>query len=179
MITLEQLLASRDARAKHQQDLLTAWPGNTLICLTVQFPGPVKRSASSLIVGAAGLAALLDKFGSVVRHAQVRDLETGYEAYILVPLPATLVKKTCCQIEDSHPLGRLMDIDVITANVMPGPSTTVMPGLTGHLLDRSAVGLPPRRCLLCEQPARYCMRAHTHSLEELLYKIEQMVADFT
>ena len=163
MITLEQLLASRDARAAHQQALLTAFPGHTLICLTVQFPGPVKRSASTLVVGGAGLAALLDKFGSVVRHAQVRDLETGYEAYLVVPLPALLVKKTCCQLEDTHPLGRLMDMDVLES---------------GHLLDRASVGLPPRRCLLCEEPARYCMRARTHNTEELLEKIEQMVADF-
>lgn len=163
MITLEQLLASRDARAAHQQALLSAWPGHTLICLTVQFPGPIKRSASSLVVGGAGIAALLDAFGSVVRHAQIRDLETGYEAYLLVPLPASLVKKTSCGIEDTHPLGRLMDIDVLES---------------GRLLDRASMGLPPRGCLLCEQPARYCMRAHTHTLEALLCKIEQMVTDF-
>lgn len=163
MITLEQLLASRDARAAHQQALLDAWPGHTLICFTVQFPGSVKRSAQTLVVGGAGMAALLDKFGSVMRHVQVRDLETGYEAYLVVPLPALLVKKICCQIEDTHPLGRLMDMDVLE---------------TGHLVDRASLGLPPRRCLLCDQPARYCMRAHTHSKEELLVKIAQMLADF-
>ena len=58
-----------------------------------------------------------------------------------------------------------MDIDVLEA--------------PGHLLDRASLGLPPRRCLLCDQPARYCMRACTHSQEELLLKIERMVADFT
>lgn len=178
MIGLEQLLASRDARAAHQQAMLAAWPGHTLICLTVQFPGPVKRSASTLIVGGAGLAALLDKFGSVVRHAQVRDLKTGYEAYLVVPLPALLVKKTCCQVEDTHPLGRLMDMDVLEAPGQAGGDSASCPAPTGHLLDRASVGLPPRRCLLCGQPARYCMRARTHTTEELLRKIEQMVADF-
>jgi len=80
------------------------------------------------------------------------------------------VKKTCCEIEDKHPLGRLMDIDVLSPDVMPGQ--------TGHLVDRATLGLLPRPCLLCDQPARYCMRAHTHTLEELLCKVEQMVADF-
>ena len=159
LITLEQLLESRDRRAAHQKELLAAFPDCALICLTVQLPGAVKRSPTSLLIGGAGLAALLDKFGSVLRHAQVRDLETGYEAYLLVPLPPVLVKKACCAIEDTHPLGRLMDIDVVG-------------------VDREALGLAPRRCLLCGQPARVCMRARNHTPEELLSRIEQMVAAY-
>ncbi|MBP3257095.1 MAG: citrate lyase holo-[acyl-carrier protein] synthase [Bacteroidales bacterium] len=162
-ISLEQLLESRDARVQHQQALLQAWPEHTLICLTVQFPGPQKRTASSLVVGGAGLAALMDKFGSVAHFTQVKDLATGYEAYLLVPLPATLVKRLCCQIEDTHPLGRLMDIDVLE-NL--------------HLLDRASIGLPPRRCLLCDNEVRYCMRAKTHTTEELLAKIDEMVSKY-
>ena len=175
-ISLEQLLESRDARAQHQQALLKAWPEHTLICLTVQFPGPRKRTASSLVVGGAGLSALLDKFGSVAHFTQVKDLETGYEAYLLVPLPASLVKRLCCEIEDTHPLGRLMDIDVLETPGQAGGD--VMPGLTGHLLDRAAVGLPPRRCLLCDNEVRFCMRAKTHTTEELLAKIDEMVSKY-
>ena len=118
MITLEQLLDSRDRRVQHQIELLRAFPGCSLICLTVQLPGPVKRSADSLLIGGAGLDALLNIFGSVLRHVQVRDLETGYEAYLLVPMPAVELKKRCCQIEDTHPLGRMMDIDVM-AEILP------------------------------------------------------------
>lgn len=162
MITLEQLLDSRDRRVQHQNELLSAFPGCSLICLTVQLPGPVKRSRESLVVGGAGLAALLGVFGSVLRHAQVRDLETGYEAFLLVPLPALEVKKRCCRIEDEHPLGRLMDIDVL-----PGP------------ISRADIGLEPRCCLLCDNEARYCMRAHTHTTEELLAKIAKMVEEYT
>ena len=162
-ISLEQLLESRDARVSHQKELLAAFPGNTLVCLTVQLPGAVKRSAHSLIVGGAGLSSLLEKFGSVLSHAQVRDLETGYEAYLAVRLPAVLVKRQCVSIEEEHPLGRLMDIDVFTSE---GP------------LDRSALGLAPRKCLLCDNEVRYCMRARTHTQAELLDVIKKMLDDF-
>lgn len=161
MITLEQLLQSREDRARHQQDLLGNNPGRSLVCLTVQLPGSRKRSPASLIIGEAGVQALRQVFPGPA--PEVRDLPTGYEAYLPVPLPPAEAKLLCCGIEDSHPLGRLMDIDVITAD---GP------------LDRASVGLEPRRCLLCSNPARYCMRARTHSVEDLLERVQQMVSAY-
>lgn len=160
MITLEQLLESRDARAAHQRELLEAHPGLSLVCLTVQLPGPVKRNEASLIIGGAGLAALLNQFKGSVRYAEVRDLETGYEAYLLLPLEDKLLKKTCCTLEDEHPLGRLMDMDVI------GPQGPV---------SRADIGLEPRKCLLCGNEARFCMRARAHTTEQLLGCIDRMV----
>ena len=160
MITLEQLLESRDRRAAHQQELLETFPSCALVCFTVQLPGAVKRNRTSLLIGGAGMAALLDKFGSVLKHVQVKDLETGYEAYLAVPLPPLVVKRLCCEIEDTHPLGRLMDIDVVG-------------------VDRSVLGLPPRRCLLCGEQVRYCMRARSHTTAQLLERIEELVAAFT
>ena len=195
---------SRDRRVQHQKQLLLAYPGCSLICLTVQLPGPVKRSRESLIIGQAGLAELLNKFGSVLRHVHVRDLETGYEAYMLVPMAAREVKRICCKIEDTHPLGRLMDIDVFD-EISPLASlgrddrkefdlddrkvfdlddrkvfdlddnTVISSVVEKSPLSRADIGLPARQCLLCGNEARYCMRAKTHSTEELLDKISQMV----
>ena len=73
MISLEQLLASRDARASFQRQLLEAHPGLSLVCLTVQLPGSVKRNAASLIIGGTGVAALLDRFRDAFSLAQVKD----------------------------------------------------------------------------------------------------------
>ena len=127
----------------------------------------MKRNRSSLLIGGAGLAALLDKLGSVLRHVQVKDLETGYEAYLLVPLPALSVKQICCGIEESHPLGRLMDIDVLAL------------GKQGvQMIPREALGLEPRKCLLCGNEVRYCMRAKTHTTAELLERIEQILKEY-
>ena len=160
MINPPQLLESRDRRAAHQRELLEAYPACSLVCLTVQLPGSVKRNANSLLIGGAGLEALLNRFGSVLRHVQVKDLETGYEAYLAVNLPPRMVKTLCCEIEDTHPLGRLMDIDVAG-------------------MDRAAIGRPARRCLLCDNEVRYCMRAKTHSTEELLARMDEMINKYT
>ena len=46
-------------------------------------------------------------------------------------------------------------------------------------VDRAAIGLPPRRCLLCDNEVRYCMRAKNHTVEELLSRIEEMVRNYT
>lgn len=44
MVTLNELLASRDSRHAMQQKLLAEHSGKTLVCLTVVMPGSVKRN---------------------------------------------------------------------------------------------------------------------------------------
>ena len=161
-VTLEQLLKSRDNRAKHQKDLLDSYPGRSLLCMTVQLPGPEKRNRTSLAIALAGVEAVRNAF--TPEYEELRDLETGYEAYFLVSPGALDAKRITCALEGSHPLGRLMDIDVI------GPEGPV---------SRGDIGLPPRKCLLCEKEVRFCMRAKSHSTEELTAKIQQMVNDYT
>ena len=159
MITLQQLLASRDERAARQEALLREHPGKTLVCLTVIPPGSEKRTEWSVRVALAGVRAVRDLFSPSLE--QCRDLETGYEAYFLVDGNPLEVKRACCGLEDTHPWGRLMDVDVLE----PAPGGVIP-------LSRSAVGQPARRCLVCGRPARECMRERSHSLEQLQEKIK-------
>ena len=163
-ITLDALLLSRDNRHTLQQRLLQQHPGSTLVCLTVVMPGSVKRNLYSVVTAQAALTALLDRLGNHVRATQARDLVTGYEAYLITDLPALEAKRVTCDIEDSHPLGRLFDIDVMGANGAPIP--------------RQAVGGEPRRCLLCDNEARWCMRNRSHSQEELMAHIQKLIDDY-
>lgn len=164
MVTLQQLLESRDARHAKQVQLLSDNPSKTLLVLTVIMPGSDKRNALSQTIAAAAVEALRKTFGTFA-PLETYDLETGYEAYLLTALPEDLAKRRATAIEDTHPLGRLFDIDVIQR-------TTMMP------LSREQVGRPPRRCLLCEREARYCMRERAHKPAQLLAKIQQIVADY-
>ena len=160
-ITLDQLLASREERASFQKELLKSYPGKTLVCLTVIMPGKVKRNLQSLIVAQAALTALVCAFGDSMLKLEVRDRQTGYEAYLETTLAHGEAKRKTCSIEDTHPLGRLFDLDVIDADGVP--------------ISRETIGLNPRKCLICDNEARYCMRNRTHTLNELSAKIDEMI----
>ena len=159
MITLDELLDSRDKRHALQMELLEQHPAETLVCLTVIMPGAVKRNEQSLIVAREAVEATRAAFGNTLTEC---DLQTGYEAYWLTVLTETEAKRKACQIEDSHPLGRLFDIDIIRHDGTP--------------LSRRDIGAEPRRCLICDNEARYCMRNHSHTQEELQAHISRLIA---
>ena len=181
-ITLDELLASRDARHAMQQKLMAEHSGKTLVCLTVVMPGSVKRNQQSLTVARAAVKAmrkaynisddllpetelLTNELKIETRECLVeRDLNTGYEAYLITPLPLLEAKRGAVDIEDTHPLGRLFDIDVIDAQGIP--------------VSRDRVGGQPRRCLVCDHEARYCMRMRWHTQEEIWARIKQMTDDY-
>ena len=163
-ITLDQLLASREERASFQKELLKGYPGKTLVCLTVIMPGKVKRNLQSLVVAQAAVTALVSAFGDSMLKFRLRDLPTGYEVYLVTPLSNEEAKKETCRIEDTYPLGRLFDLDVIDADGVP--------------MSRESVGLSPRKCLVCDNEARYCMRNRTHTMAELTAKIDEMIESY-
>ena len=205
-VTLEQLLQSRDKRAQHQRDLLGENPGKSLLCLTVQLPGSEKRNGMSLAIAKAGVEAIREAFKP--EYEEFKDLETGYEGYFLVPMDPLEAKRRACQLEDTHPLGRLMDIDVLRHarpdRASPGYSASAGPAAfekgmeicsasaknyadataehtstpCTEAIGREDIGLEPRRCLLCGNEVRYCMRAKSHTQGELLAKIEEMVNSY-
>ena len=161
-MTLEVLLASRDARVVHQAELLGEYPGKALLCLTVMLPGPVKRSEVSLKIAAAAVEAVRGAFSPVFE--ELRDLETGYEGYFMVDMDSLDAKKLAVHLEETHPLGRLFDLDVIVDGPRP--------------LGREELGLPSRTCIICGRPVRECMRERTHTTEELLAKYESIVNNY-
>lgn len=163
-ITLDQLLASREERASFQKELLKGYPGKTLVCLTVIMPGKVKRNLQSLVVAQAAVTALVSAFEGSTLSLRLRDLPTGYEAYLVTPLSNEEAKRETCRIEDTHPLGRLFDLDVIDADGVP--------------VSRELIGKAPRKCLVCDSDARYCMRNRTHSQDELSARIDEMIESY-
>lgn len=162
-VTLAGLLDSRDARQARQRDWLKRH-ATALVSFKVVAPGPMKDSALTRRIFNHGVAALLTlagKQGWPVREQSGRASASGPEGLLAIAAPAQDIKLATIGLEDSHVLGRLWDIDVLTPE--------------GEILSRRHFALPARRCLLCEQSAAACARGKTHSLASLLNRMEALL----
>jgi holo-ACP synthase len=165
-VSLEQILAARDYRAACQTAALARFE-RPLVSMTVVMPGPVKDGPlqrSVLTEALREVHAMSSTLEWPVLSRQIRWKNTGPEAIYVVDVDAELLKAAAAELEDEHPLGRLWDLDVIA----PGQ----------RVLSRQQLGMPARRCLLCERPASECGRARRHSLQELLAVMQRIVNSY-
>lgn len=162
-VSLPELLSSRESRQTRQK----AWLARhhcTLISLTMVMPGAVKDTALSrelFCLAWRALETLSQQLGWSWLAWRCLPQETGSEGLIAIDVPAREVKQATLELEESQPLGRLWDIDVLDAS--------------GAILSRRDFSLPTRPCLICPQPAALCAREQKHSTAELLSRMETML----
>ncbi len=164
-VTLDELLQSRDNRHQMHLDLLKQYPGRTLVSVTMVMPGPVKSNSISIALANKAEVFLYHNRHLPIEYMLRRDLNTGPEIYFVSNLPVTETKRICCRIEDGHPLGRLWDFDVIQPDSVP--------------LSRTALGLDPRKCIVCDnRDAITCIRSRRHSKPELYACVEAIFRQY-
>lgn len=154
-IDLKTILDARDHRVEIQREMLQR-NSVALISFTLNIAGPIK--VFPLTASAYEEGVRLIQFWcrshqlQIVEQAEVRE-PSGYECFLSVSAPVEKVKATLCKLEESNDLGRLFDIDVLDTS--------------GEKISRTAVGLPERKCLICDERAVVCGRSRAHSIEEL------------
>ncbi|MBR3761886.1 MAG: triphosphoribosyl-dephospho-CoA synthase CitG [Lachnospiraceae bacterium] len=152
-VTLTQVLEAREERVRKQQALLKTYHC-PLICFTMNIAGPVKTTPLTQCAFQVGLDALHSKLPQ--KHIRFHSTEitvTGCLAMYAIDIEAITLKKICTEIEDSIPLGRLFDMDVLDRN--------------GLKLERHLVGGKSRNCIICGAPGRACAARRLHTVPEL------------
>ena len=165
-VSLEEVLASREARATRQKRALGIGFG-AVVSFTVNMPGAIKDTQEARAIFLAGLDAL-----QCIAERKRIGLEflselypaTGPEALLCLALTPLEAKELTTMVESAHALGRLFDMDVLD--------------MEGAPVSRRTLGLPPRTCLVCESEAVLCARSRRHSLDEVLAVIQKMVAAY-
>ena len=149
-VALDAVLAARDARVARQQAMQAA--GGVLLSLTLVAPGAVKRSPLLDAIFAAALAALRPLVDDARARIEAVD-DSGHHALYLLDGEARDWKTRMLALENRAPLSRLWDIDIIDRD--------------GVAVSRRDLGLPPRRCLICDDDAKTCARERRHDIAAL------------
>ncbi len=161
-VTLEQMLAAREARAARQVSLNRMYH-LPILSFSMNIPGPVKDTPLIRRGFLAGCGEL-DKKLIKVRHRQIIQAVTGWEAVYAVEMDSLELKSLTTDIEDTHPLGRLFDMDVLDTDL--------------HKLDRELVGGKSRGCIVCGAPGRGCASRRTHSVAQLQQAVSSIMEGY-
>ncbi len=154
-ITLDDMLDARERRAREQKKLLIRHR-HPLICFSMNIAGPVKNTPlirRGFDYGCALISEQLKSAGlECICQKNLIDV-TGNVAFYIVNCDASALKRLTVEIEDSSPVGRLFDMDVLDEK--------------GQHISREELSFPGRKCLICDKPAKECARSRTHTVEEL------------
>ena len=163
-VTLAQMLSFREEKEAAQEVLKNRFPGSVVVSLGMNIPGPQKNNNTIMAAfreGTEMLDSLFLQQGIQVFWKNVTSKPEGNVAlYALGGVDAMKLKQRTAVQEETHPLGRLFDIDVHTQ---------------GGAVSRRVLGFPERKCLLCGNDAKACGRSRAHSLEELTKKVYDII----
>ncbi len=165
-VRMDDMLTRREARVATRGRLL-ARHGRPVVTFTLVMPGPDKDTPAARLVfeeGRRALCFLLGGPGCGVLASIDEFLPTGPEGFRVIDADPVLVKERLVALEDSHPLGRLWDLDVCDAG--------------GVAVSRADLGIPARRCLVCAEPAHACARAGRHPPEEVRKAVRDIIDDY-
>lgn len=165
-VSLAGVLAARETRAAKQQELISHF-ARPVVSYTLNIAGPVKNGPAFRRCFDEGLARLhreLRYAGLPILHEENTDAPTGCEALIAVDGDAMRIKALCAGIEDEDEMGRLFDMDVIDPQ--------------RGKLDRSELGLEPRRCIICGAIGSGCASRRLHPVSALQAKTGLLIRSF-
>jgi holo-ACP synthase CitX len=155
---LNRVLENRELRQKKQWELCDRY-NSSVLSLTINMPGAKKDSDEAKFIFEKAVEEI-EKLPFKVHEQLSTCKDTGYEMLYALDVDSKELKTFTCKIEENHPLGRFMDIDVIDKD--------------RQILSRDL----PRKCYICDENAKVCARSQKHTIEELLNHISETVDSY-
>ncbi|HEY7746410.1 MAG TPA: citrate lyase holo-[acyl-carrier protein] synthase [Desulfuromonadales bacterium] len=158
-----ELLAARDRRhAALLQVLGQGWRATLFLSLAIPGADKIPAGTESLFAWARQEAEAACGGRTGLREGHDR---LGPFAILGSAMEPVSLKRICVELEAVAPFARLIDADVYDPQ--------------GAAVDRAFLGLPPRPCLVCDAPAKDCIRLGHHDEAELSRRVYELLAPFT
>ncbi len=154
------ILLAREHRNETIKKLMNEY--SVIVSLKGNIPGENKN-----VVTAKRLMYVIDKeLKDILPFNKREDFDSvagDYKLYLMNHVDPIEIKKLAIQLEETHPLGRFVDIDVYTNKGQ---------------VSRMALGYEKRKCMICDENAFVCMQENRHSREEIKAVMQKSLKDF-
>ncbi len=154
-MNLDEVLKTREEKWENAIRL-TLRSRKSVISVTLNSPGETKKIPETLkaltLVIRDVLLALEEKNITFDEFIFTRK---GAYPYFIASFRGNPeeIKKIAVELEEKHPIGRLLDIDVLRPD--------------GSKISRKELGLSERKCFLCSSPWIECVKNQKHSKKEI------------
>ncbi|QCX33048.1 citrate lyase holo-[acyl-carrier protein] synthase [Caloramator sp. E03] len=136
----------------------------TVLCGKINYPSNNKNTFEANKAFYVLYDILKERFKGYIKFEKILEGYDGKALINVLDIPLREAKKISIEIEESHSLGRLFDIDVYDLNGIP--------------IDREQLGFKRRRCILCGDEARICIANRKHSLNEILEVVNNLILEY-
>ena len=162
-VILTDMLECRERRARKQDEYREKYH-TTIISFCMNISGPIKTNEDITKVFHSGVHDILqyleDNHIAILESVEHNE-KTGNELILAVDCKdSKRIKDATTHIEETHPIGRLFDIDVLDPN--------------GNKMSRNTF----RKCFICNCQAQECASRRRHSVPEMQEFIDSKIQDF-
>jgi len=159
-VTLNEILESRENRVFIQKKLIEKY-NVPLVSFTMNIAGPIKITPEIERGFFEGIDFLKKSIPEEkILHEETQINITGCQAMFCISMDAPKIKSICVSIEESIPLGRLFDMDVIDTDFSK--------------LSRNEL----RGCIVCGAKGRECAASRLHSVKALQDVTSNIISDY-
>ncbi|MGB9840045.1 citrate lyase holo-[acyl-carrier protein] synthase [Thermovenabulum sp.] len=134
-----------------------------VLCGKINYPGDNKNTLEANLAFNVLYSLLIKKFKKFIIHRETDECYDGKSLLLVLNMDKFETKKLAVEIEESHPLGRIFDIDIYEGEVP---------------VSRIELGFDERKCVLCSKSARECSREGMHKVEEVVRAINLKIQNF-
>ena len=155
-----RILEDREKRYYKTLELLEEYKV-PVVCGKLNYPGENKNTEYAIKGFGILRRNIVNAFGEyTVEFLELEGFD-GSAVLAVVELNASVAKEIAVKLEESGEIGRIFDIDVYIEG--------------GNSISRTELGMIERKCIVCGDNARVCMKSAKHSLQETVDAVNNLI----
>lgn len=166
IIAMQKMLDAKEKRY-YKIKALTEKYNLPVLSFMLNIPGEDKNFEDAVIFHEKYIKKIkniLEKEDIKILWEEYNNLNTGMEYLAVLNGEGKFIKEKMIGLEEESREGRLLDIDIYDKDFSQ--------------ISRSSLGLAERKCIICDDLARTCIKKERHSINELEKKVREILKNY-